>query len=303
MKILFILPFIFCLFFNKKTDSRIENATSSSISQQVLNDGFRVPNNNDLINSKSIIVNDKQMLINDGIFIINDKLKSVNDENNDVLSKGKSLGNFKSFPNVAPSDCQKTIQFDLTSVTTVRKIPKPIWQQRQEGIVETTHGSTENESEFTERSELNICINATGDCQWKVSKIEGKSPVYSPLSIYVVSCLRQMSGDYGALPEKIVDDMRAAGSSVEGIGNQTIVVKTPRHPTNGQFGIMVMDTARCAFLGSSLYNNEDRLQFKVIYNYALNDTTGERILASATLITNDFDNQTTTETTTFFNKK
>jgi hypothetical protein len=220
-----------------------------------------------------------------------------------VLSAEERFGNFQSFRNVDATDCQKTIQFDLTSVTTVRQIPKPIWQQRQEGIVETTHVSAESAEEFTERSQLDICVNATGDCQWKVSKKEGKSPVYSPLSIYVVSCLRQMSGDYGALPEKIVSDMRAAGSSVEGIGNQTIVVKTPRHPTNGQFAMMIMDTSRCAFLGSSLYNSEDRLQFKVIYNYGLNEETGDRILASATLITNDFEHQTTTETTTFFKPK
>ncbi len=200
-------------------------------------------------------------------------------------------------------NCQKSIQFDLTTLTTVRKIPKPIWQQRQEGQLETTPVSTENTDEFTEKSLLDICINSTGDCQWKVSNKVGKSPVYSPLSIYVVSCLRQMSGDYGALPDKIVSDMRAQGSSVQGIGNQSIVVKTPRHPTTGQFGLMVMDTARCAFIGSSLYNSEDRLQFKVIYNYATNDKTGDRYLASATLITNDFIHQTVTETTTFFNKK
>jgi hypothetical protein len=201
------------------------------------------------------------------------------------------------------SDCHKTIQFDMTSVTTVRKNPKPIWQQRQEGITEITNVSTEAAEEFTERSQLDICVSAKGDCQWKVSKKEGKSPIYSPLSIYIVSCLRQQSGDYGALPEQIVSDMRAQGSSVQGIGNQTIVVKTPRHPKNGQFGMMIMDTSRCAFLGSSLYNSEDRLQFKVIYNYDLNEQTGDRFLASATLITNDSERQTTTETTTFFSKK
>jgi hypothetical protein len=114
--------------------------------------------------------------------------------------------------------------------------------------------------------------------------------------------LRQMSGDYGALPEKVVNDMRAQGCSVQSIGNQTIVVKTPRHPTNGQFGMMVMDTSRCAFIGSSLYNGEDRLQFKVIYNYQ-NGEKGEQILASATLISNDFEHQTVTETTTFFKPK
>jgi hypothetical protein len=199
-------------------------------------------------------------------------------------------------------DCQKTIQFDLTSVTTVKKIPKPLWQQRQEGQLETTNVSSENVDEFTEKSVLDICIHSTGDCKWNVSNKQGKSPIYSPLSIYVVSCLRQMSGDYGALPEKIVSDMRAQGSSVQGIGNQTIVVKTPRHPTNGQFGMMVMDTSRCAFIGSSLYNSEDRLQFKVIYNYQ-NDDKGEQILSSATLITNDFEHLTTTETTTFFKPK
>lgn len=199
--------------------------------------------------------------------------------------------------------CQKTIQFEMVSVTTIKKNSKPIWQQRKEGITEITDVSTENAEEFTEHSQLDICVSATGDCNWKVSNKRGKSPVYSPLSIYVVSCLRQMSGDYGALPEKIVSDMRAQGSSVQSIGNQTIMVKTPRHPTNGQFGTMIMDTSRCAFLGSSLYNGDDKLQFKVIYHYALNAETGERFLASATLITNDFERQTTTETTTFFKSK
>lgn len=227
----------------------------------------------------------------------------INARNNADLSSEKRLGNFKIFPNAGASDCKKTIQFDMMSVTTVKKNPKPIWQQRKEGVVETTTTTTENAEEFTERSQLDICVSATGDCQWKVSKKEGKSPVYSPLSIYVISCLRQLSGDYGALPEKIVSDMRAQGSSVQGIGNQSIVVKTPRHPKNGQFGMMIMDTSRCAFLGSSLYNSDDRLQFKVIYNYALNDQTGNRYLASATLITNDFEHQKTTETTTFFTKK
>jgi hypothetical protein len=197
-------------------------------------------------------------------------------------------------------DCQKTIQFDLTSVTTVRKIPKPIWQQRQEGQTDIVPVSTVNEEEFTERSQLDICINATGECDWKISKKQGKSPVYSPVSIYVVSSLRQMSGDYGALPEKIVQDMRSAGSSVEGIGNQTVVVKTPPHPS-GVYGMTLMDTSRCKFIGSSLYNKEDKLQFKVIYNYETTES-GEQILASATLITNDFEHQKVTETTTFFKK-
>ena len=187
--------------------------------------------------------------------MINDKLMSINAKNNTDLSSEKRLRNFKSFPNVGASACQKTIQFDMMSVTTVRKNPKPIWQQRKEGITEITDVSTDNTEEFTEHSQLDIYVSATGDCNWKVLNKTGKSPVYSPLSIYVVSCLRQMSGDYGALPERIVSDMRTQGSSVQGIGNQTIVVKTPRHPTNGQFGMMIMDTSRCAFLGSSLYNS------------------------------------------------
>jgi hypothetical protein len=199
-------------------------------------------------------------------------------------------------------DCKKSIQFDMTSVTTVKKVPKPIWQQRQEGQTEIVPISTESVDEFTEKSLLDICINSTGECKWNVSNKVGKAPVYSPLGIYVVSCLRQMSGDYGALPEKVVNDMRAQGCSVEGIGNQSIVVKTPRHPTTGHFGMMLMDTSRCAFIGSSLYNGEDRLQFKVIYNYQLNDKN-EQVLASATLISNDFEHQTVTETTTFFKPK
>ena len=91
-------------------------------------------------------------------------------------------------------DCQKSIQFDLTSVTTVRKNPKPLWQQRQEGQLEMPNVPVENVDEYTEKSVLDICIHSTGDCKWKVVNKEGKSPVYSPLSIYVVSCLRQMSG-------------------------------------------------------------------------------------------------------------
>jgi hypothetical protein len=225
-------------------------------------------------------------------------------ENRDKLSVSSVQNDFltQNIDNQELVDCQKSIQFDLTSITTVRKNPKPLWQQRQEGQLETTEVSAESVDEFTEKSVLDICINSTGDCKWKVLDKVGKSPIYSPLSIYVVSCLRQMSGDYGALPEKIVSDMRAQGCSVQGLGNQTIIVKTPRHPTNGQFGMMVMDTSRCAFIGSSLYNGEDRLQFKVIYNYQ-NDEKGAQILASATLITNDFEHHTTTETTTFFNKK
>jgi hypothetical protein len=226
----------------------------------------------------------------------------LNEKRDPSVSKAENVFFTQNIDNQPLVGCQKSIQFDLTSVTTVKKIPKPLWQQRQEGQLETTHVSSENVDEFTETSLLDICINSTGDCKWNVSNKQGKSPIYSPLSIYVVSCLRQMSGDYGALPEKIVSDMRAQGCSVQGLGNQTIVVKTPRHPKNGQFGMMVMDTSRCAFLGSSLYNGEDRLQFKVIYNYQ-NDEKGEQILASATLITNDFEHHTTTETTTFFKPK
>ena len=288
MKTLLILPFIVCFFSQKKN--------TPSVSQPVERlENFKPFLNvelTDVVNNPLIVINDKQLLINDELFLINDEFKNE-----------KRLKSGENRLDVAATNCQKTIQFDMMSVTTVRKNPKPIWQQRKEGITEITDVSTDNTEEFTEHSQLDICVSATGDCQWKVSNKRGKSPVYSPLSIYVVSCLRQMSGDYGALPEQIVSDMRAQGSSVQSIGNQTIVVKTPRHPKNGQFGMMIMDTSRCAFLGSSLYNSEDRLQFKVIYNYATNDQTGDRYLASATLITNDFERQTTTETTTFFNKK
>jgi hypothetical protein len=225
-----------------------------------------------------------------------------NQKKDPSVSDAKNVFFTQLIDNQQAVDCQKSIQFDLTTVTTVRKVPKPIWQQRQEGQLEITPISTENVDEFTEKSVLDICINSTGDCQWKVSNKVGKSPLYSPVGIYVVSCLRQMSGDYGASPEKVVSDMRTQGSSVEGIGNQSIVVKTPRHPTTGQFGMMVMDTSRCAFIGSSLYNGEDKLQFKVIYYYQLNEKS-EQVLASATLISNDFEHQTTTETTTFFKPK
>jgi hypothetical protein len=231
----------------------------------------------------------------------------LNQKTDPSVNLGFGMSNFRHEPTsdvahpTSLMDCQKSIHFNLKSVTTVRKMPKPMWQQRQEGQLNPTPMSLENVAEFTEKSQLDICVNQKGDCNWSVSKNVGKSPIYSPLSIYVVSCLRQMSGDYQSLPDKIVSDMRAAGSHTQDIGNQAIAVQTPPH-ASGIYGVTLMDTSRCQFLGSSLYDKEDALKFKVIYNYQPN-AHGAQILASATLITNDLEQQTVTETTTFFNRK
>jgi hypothetical protein len=155
----------------------------------------------------------------------------------------------------------------------------------------------------TDTAWLNICVQNDGKCQWKVEQksLEKGKVRYSPVGLYVIAALRQSAGDWTASPESIVEQVKRDGAKIEGLGNHTISIKT-ENPSNGQYGVTLMDTTRCVFLGSSLFEKEGNLKYKAVYHYENNDATHQRELVSATLLIFDPEKNQISETVTRFKK-
>lgn len=190
-------------------------------------------------------------------------------------------------------NCQKTIQYTVETVTTKRQIEltdKPFAPP----IISDPH-STEADTAV-----LNICIANSGDCTWA---IEGKNkPKLSPIGLYAVSMLRQMSGDWTASSEQFLTEKRQAGGSVSQLGNGVLSLRQI-DTASGYSSVTLVDTTKCVFIGSSFYNPDNSLKFKIVYKYQTN-TEGWQHLESATLSAVSFgDNRQKgelTEVTTHF---
>jgi hypothetical protein len=194
---------------------------------------------------------------------------------------------------VLTEDCQKTIQYTVQTVTTKRHFTlsdKPFGQPT----------ISEPLSIETDTGQLNICIANNGNCTWAM---EGKNkPKLSPIGLYAVSMLRQMSGDWAASPEQFLSEKCEKGGIVSKLGNGVLSLRQI-DTASGYSSVTLVDTAHCAFIGSSFYNPDNSLKFKIVYKYQTN-TGGGQHLESATLSAVSFgDNRQKgelTEVTTHF---
>jgi hypothetical protein len=169
-------------------------------------------------------------------------------------------------------DCHKTIQYTIETVTTKRNFElseKPFGQPTISDPL----------SIEADTGVLNICIAHTGNCTWE---IEGKSkPKLSPIGTYAISMLRQMSGDWTASPEQFLADKQNAGGTVTRLGNGVLSLRQI-DTASGYSSVTLVDVAHCVFIGSSFYNPDNTLKFKIVFKYGTN-TEGWQRLESATL--------------------
>lgn len=169
-------------------------------------------------------------------------------------------------------DCQKTIQYQVETVTTKRNIILPNKPFGQPTISDPL-------SMETDTGLLNICIANTGNCTWA---IDGKpKPKLSPIGTYTIGMLRQMSGDWSASPEQFLIDKQQTGGIVSKLGNGVLSLRQT-DTASGYSSVTLIDTAHCAFIGSSFYNPDNTLKFKIVFKYSTN-TEGWQRLESATL--------------------
>ncbi len=178
-------------------------------------------------------------------------------------------------------DCQKTIKYTVETSTT-----------KQDFTLSNKPFGTPTLSELhsieMDTAVLNICIGNNGNCTWALdSKVK---PKLSPVGGYAVTMLRQMSGDWTASPEQFLTKKRKAGGTVTHLGNAVLSLRQI-DTASGYSSVTLVDTAHCLFIGSSFYNPDNSLKFKVFFKYMTN-TEGWQRLESATLSAFTFtDNQ------------
>ena len=93
--------------------------------------------------------------------------------------------------------------------------------------------------------------------------------------------LRQMSGDWTASPEQFLTDKQNAGGSITTLGKGIVSVRQI-DTASGYSSVTMVDVGHCVFLGSSFYNPDNSLKFKIVFKYGTN-TEGWQRLESATL--------------------
>jgi hypothetical protein len=173
---------------------------------------------------------------------------------------------------ILTQDCQKTIKYTVETVTTKRHFElsdKPF----------STPTISDPLSIEADTALLNICIANTGNCTWA---IEGKrKSKLSPIGLYAVSMLRQMSGDWSASPEQFLVEKQKAGGVVSNLGNGVLSLRQT-DTASGYSSVTLIDKSQCIFIGSSFYNPDNTLKFKIVYKYQTN-TEGWQHLESATL--------------------
>ena len=169
-------------------------------------------------------------------------------------------------------DCQKTIQYTVETTTTKRDFT-------QSEKLYTPPMLSDPLSTETDTALLNICVAHGGNCTWEV---EGKNKSkLSPVGLYTVSMLRQMAGDWTASPEHFLEDKLKAGGTITTLG-KGIVSLRQIDTASGYSSVTMVDKGHCVFLGSSFYNPDNSLKFKIVFKYRT-DTEGWQRLESATL--------------------
>lgn len=168
--------------------------------------------------------------------------------------------------------CQKTIHYTVETTTTKRSFTA------SEKLYAPPTLSAPLSIE-ADTALLSICIAHGGDCTWEInSKNKAK---LSPIGTYTVTMLRQMSGDWTASPEQFLIDKQKAGGTTTLLA-KGIVSLRQIDTASGYSSVTLIDTGHCIFLGSSFYNPDNSLKFKIVFKYGTN-TEGWQRLESATL--------------------
>lgn len=116
---------------------------------------------------------------------------------------------------------------------------------------------------------LEICINATGACQWKFQSKEGTPQ--NNLSITIPGfedIIKHLQLGNSSLSDflKIVE---SKGGQLTDLGNQTSSIRM-NYPALGRTVITLIDRAQGKILGSSVYKNDRELEAKLICQYPTN---------------------------------
>lgn len=131
---------------------------------------------------------------------------------------------------------------------------------------------------------LTICVDQEGHCEWdmemKPAPSEHGKPVYSPIGSFTIDMLRLMAGDATAYPDSYVQRVCAQGGKVVDIGNGILSLRQPDEHS-GDLSVTLLDTCRCVILGSCLYDRNDVLKFKIVFQYR--QMEGKSMMESASL--------------------
>ena len=169
-------------------------------------------------------------------------------------------------------ECQKTIQYTVETTTTKRTFTA------SEKLY-TPPTLSDPLSIEADTATLNICIAHGGNCTWEMNS-KNKSKL-SPIGTYAITMLRQMSGDWTASPEQFLTDKQKAGGTITALGKGIVSIRQI-DTASGYSSVTMVDIGHCIFLGSSFYNPDNSLKFKIVFKYGTN-TEGWQRLESATL--------------------
>ena len=170
------------------------------------------------------------------------------------------------------TECQRTIQYTVETTTTKRTFTA------SEKLY-TPPTLSDPLSIEADTATLNICIAHGGNCTWEMNS-KNKSKL-SPIGTYAITMLRQMSGDWTASPEQFVTDKQNAGGTITTLGKGILSIRQI-DTASGYSSVTMVDIGHCVFLGSSFYNPDNSLKFKIVFKYGTN-TEGWQRLESATL--------------------
>ena len=170
------------------------------------------------------------------------------------------------------TECQRTIQYTVETTITRRTFTA------SEKLY-TPPTLSDPLSIEADTATLNICIAHGGDCTWEMNG-KNKSKL-SPIGTYTITMLRQMSGDWTASPEQFLTDKQKAGGTITALGKGILSIRQI-DTASGYSSVTMVDIGHCIFLGSSFYNPDNSLKFKIVFKYGTN-TEGWQRLESATL--------------------